>query len=49
LSNVTRFSWEESARRVSQRIDTLINASMDRRGTSNSGDTLQRESSSSKL
>jgi len=49
LNNVTRFSWEESARRVSQRIDTLINASKDRRGASTSGDTLQRESSSSKL
>lgn len=26
LTNVRRFSWEESARRVSQRIDALINA-----------------------
>lgn len=49
LSNVTRFSWDESARRVSQRIDTLINSTKDRRGATTGGDNLQRESSSSKL
>ncbi|HEY0288856.1 MAG TPA: glycosyltransferase family 1 protein [Pseudomonas sp.] len=53
LNNVSRFSWEESARRVSQRIDTLMDISKDRRGanssTHNRGDNLQRESPSSKL
>jgi glycosyltransferase involved in cell wall biosynthesis len=51
LTNVTRFSWEDSARRISQRIDSLMNVSRDRRSTSAQGssDTLQRESSSGKL
>jgi hypothetical protein len=45
LNNVARFSWEESARRVSQRIDVLLNQSRDRRtGTGN--DAMRRESSS---
>jgi glycosyltransferase involved in cell wall biosynthesis len=49
LVNVARFSWEDSAWRVSQRIDALINASRDRRSAASTGDTLPRESSSSKL
>ncbi|WP_296262383.1 MULTISPECIES: glycosyltransferase family 4 protein [unclassified Pseudomonas] len=45
LNNVARFSWDESARRVSQRIDTLLNHPKDRR-TSTGNDALRRESSS---
>ncbi|WP_342654936.1 glycosyltransferase family 1 protein [Pseudomonas sp. F3-2] len=45
LNNVTRFSWDESARRVSQRIDALLSQSRDRR-SSTSSDALRRESSS---
>jgi glycosyltransferase involved in cell wall biosynthesis len=45
LNNVARFSWEESARRVSQRIDALLNQPRDRR-SSTGNDALRRESSS---
>lgn len=44
LNNAARFSWDESARRVSQRIDVLLNQAHDRRGNSGS-DALHRESS----
>jgi len=43
LNNVARFSWEDSARRVSQRIDALLTQPMDRRA---GNDALRRESSS---
>jgi hypothetical protein len=47
LNNVARFSWEESARRVSHRIDVLLNQSRDRRASPATGtDALRRESSS---
>lgn len=49
LNNVSRFSWEDSARRVSQRIDLLTSPTKDRRGASSGTDKLQRKSSSSKL
>lgn len=45
LNNVARFSWEESARQVSQRIDTLLSPARDRRSSQGS-DALGRESSS---
>lgn len=46
LNNVTRFSWEESARRISQRVDALVNQTQDRRTSTPGNDSLQRESSS---
>lgn len=46
LNNVARFSWEESARRVSHRIDTLLNVPSDRRAPPKKADALRRESSS---
>ncbi|WP_268797021.1 glycosyltransferase family 4 protein [Pseudomonas huanghezhanensis] len=49
LNNVARFSWEDSAQRVSQRIDFLTSPAKDRRGASSGTDNLQRKSSSSKL
>jgi glycosyltransferase involved in cell wall biosynthesis len=45
LINVARFSWEESARQVSQRIDALLSPVRDRR-SNQSSDALGRESSS---
>jgi glycosyltransferase involved in cell wall biosynthesis len=45
LNNVARFSWDESARRVSQRIDALLSQPRDRRA-STGNDALRRESSS---
>jgi hypothetical protein len=45
LNNVARFSWEESARQVSQRIDALLSPARDRRSSQGS-DALGRESSS---
>lgn len=45
LNNVARFSWDESARRISQRIDALLTPSRDRRGSTGS-DAMRRESSS---
>jgi len=45
LNNVARFSWDESARLVSQRIDVLLNQSRDRRSGTGT-DALRRESSS---
>jgi glycosyltransferase involved in cell wall biosynthesis len=46
LNNVSRFSWEDSAQRVSQRIDDLLNPLRDRRIGTQTSDALRRESSS---